>query len=222
MSHPGTPALIFDLDGTLVDSIPGLLASLNAVLAPDLPYTAAEVRPMIGDGVAALVQRALAARGRAEDPALLAAYTTYYTARAGQDDALFPDVAQTLGELRGRWRMAVCTNKPEAAAVALLDRLGLGGLFAAVGGGDSFPFRKPDPRHVLQTLSAAGGGQAVMVGDHANDVRAAAGAGLPCIFAAWGYGAPDMAGSAAVAGRFAEIPALARRLLDQRGAADDR
>ena len=115
MSHPGSPALIFDLDGTLVDSIPGLLASLNAVLQPDPPYTAAEIRPMIGDGVAALVRRALAARGRPENMAVLANYTAYYTARAGQDDALFPGVADTLAQLQSSWRMVICTNKPEAA-----------------------------------------------------------------------------------------------------------
>ena len=205
--------LVLDLDGTLVDSLPGITACLNDVLAAEPAYTAAEVRPMIGDGVAALVHRARAARGLGDDPAVLAAYTARYTERAGQGDTLFPGVADTLRALRDGWRLAVCTNKTEAAARVLLDRLGLGSLFAAIGGGDSFPVRKPDPRHLLDTLSAAGGGPAVMVGDHGNDVRAARGAGLPCIFAAWGYGTPDMAEGAAVARSFADVPAIARRLL---------
>ena len=86
----------------------------------------------------------------------------------------------------------------------------------AIGGGDSFPMRKPDPRHLLATLEAAGGCRelAVMAGDHANDVAAATGAGVPCVFAAWGYGPPEMAqGAVAVAQDFTELVAIARRLL---------
>ena len=71
--------------------------------------------------------------------------------------------------------MAVCTNKPEAAARSLLEALGLLPFFAAIGGGDSFPVRKPDPAHLIATLEAAGGGAAVMVGDHRNDVLGVAG-----------------------------------------------
>src|SRR5678816_2803347 len=88
--------------------------------------------------------------------------------------------------------------------------------FAAVGGGDSFPVRKPDPAHLLATLEAAGGlpSRAVMAGDHANDVVAARGASLPCIFATWGYGPPSMAdGAVAVANDFPEMAKIARRLL---------
>ena len=94
--------------------------------------------------------------------------------------------------------------------------LGLQPLLAAIGGGDSFPVRKPDPAHLLATLEAAGGvpDRAVMAGDHANDVVAARGAGLPCIFAAWGYGPLAMAdGATAVARDIADMAAIARRLL---------
>ena len=88
-------------------------------------------------------------------------------------------------------------------------------LFAAVGGGDSYRTRKPDPKHLLSTLADAGGraDAAVMVGDHHNDVQAAAGAGVPCIFAAWGYGAAPAAGVAATAQAFPEVVGLAQRLL---------
>ncbi len=88
--------------------------------------------------------------------------------------------------------------------------------FAAIGGGDSFPVRKPDPAHLLATLAAAGAdaGHAVMAGDHRNDIIAATGAGMPCIFAAWGYGPPAMAeGATAVAHSFSDLAVLAERLL---------
>ena len=93
---------------------------------------------------------------------------------------------------------------------------GIESLFAAVGGGDSFPVRKPDPAHLLATLAAAGGtaARAAMVGDHRNDVAAANGAKVPCIFAEWGYGSPDMSkGATATARGFTEIPSTAERLV---------
>jgi phosphoglycolate phosphatase len=117
----------------------------------------------------------------------------------------------------------VCTNKPEAAARILLDAVGLGRFMAAVGGGDSFPVRKPDPAHLLATLRAAGGSRerCVMAGDHANDIAAADGAGVPSIFAAWGYGRAEWAKRAtAVARDAAEMAALARSLLRGRSAGE--
>jgi len=89
-------------------------------------------------------------------------------------------------------------------------------LFAAVGGGDSFPVRKPDPAHLLATLAAAGAdrSRAVMIGDHRNDILAATGAGVPGVFAAWGYGPPSAAeGAAAVAQGFADVPGIVERLV---------
>ena len=129
----------------------------------------------------------------------------------------FPGVPETLRLLAGAgWRLAVCTNKPEAPARTLLAALGLDGFFAAIGGGDSFPVRKPDPRHLLATLEAAGGapGRAVMAGDHHNDMLCAAGLGMPAIFAAWGYGPPEVgAQAAAVAQHFSDLPEIAARLV---------
>lgn len=172
---------------------------------------------MIGDGARVLVERAFAARGASAGEAEFAAFLADYEANAAVGSRPYPGVAEALPALAGAgWRLAVCTNKPEAAARGLLAALGLAAFFAAIGGGDSFPVRKPDPAHLLATLAAAGGdrGRAVMLGDHANDVRAAAGAGIPCIFAAWGYGPPAMAeGAAAVAADFAEVPGLLARLV---------
>jgi phosphoglycolate phosphatase len=201
------PVALFDLDGTLVDSVPDIHAALDRMMArlgrPG--FARPEVTAMIGDGVRVLVERALAARDLPFDEAALAGFSADYTANAAEATALFPGITEVLAGLEAAgWRMAICTNKPAAATAALLGALGIGRRFAAVGGGDSFPVRKPDPGHLLATLAAAGGGagRAVMVGDHRNDVLAARGAGLPCLFAGWGYGTPAMAeGAAAVVDR---------------------
>jgi len=198
--------ILFDLDGTLVDSLPDLTAALNRTLGVSL--TEADIRPMVGDGVAVLVARALAFVGRADDTSL-PRFVADYEANAAVATRPFEGMVAALDRLAaGGWRMAVCTNKPERAARALLDGLGLSARFAAVGGGDSFPVRKPDPEHVRATLAAAGGGTAVMVGDHRNDVQAASSAGIPCVFAGWGYGTAAMAeGAARVAATPSDLPA---------------
>jgi phosphoglycolate phosphatase len=211
--------LLLDLDGTLVHSLPDLAAALNRLLrARGLEaLSQSEVAVMIGDGVTRLVQRAFAARGRAPDAGAVAEFSADYGAHAAVETIAYPGVADALRSLADEgWRLAVCTNKPEAAARGVLSELDLARYFAAVGGGDSFPVRKPDPAHLLATLRVAGGdpAHAVMGGDHANDVAAARGAGLPCVFATWGYGPPAMAeGAAAIASDFAELTVIARRLL---------
>ncbi len=211
----------------MIDTVPDLAAALNRLMAARglPPFSLPETMAMVGDGVAKLVERASAARGRPAGPGDIADYTADYAAHAIVDSRPFPGVVETLHALHADgWRLALCTNKPEAPARALLAAFALDGLFAAVGGGDSYPMRKPDPLHMLATLEAAGGtpGSAVHVGDHANDVRAANGAGLPCIFAAWGYGPPVMAdGAAAIAQGFPEVPGLATALLAARGQPGD-
>lgn len=214
-----SPTLLLDLDGTLVDSVPDLAAAVNRLLASRglAPLETAEVTAMVGDGAGALVRRAMAARGAEPDQDAVRSFLEDYGAHAAVFTKPYPGVLPTLRALASEgWRLAVCTNKPEAPARRLLAQLGMLDLFAAVGGGDSFAARKPDPAHALATLERAGGapGAAVMVGDHRNDVLAATGAGLPCIFAAWGYGPPEMArGAQATAARFEEVPALARDLV---------
>jgi len=216
--------LLLDLDGTLVDTVPDLLASLNRLAASHgMPaFAAAEVIPMIGDGAAVLVRRAMAARGREATPDDIQKLLADYTANVADGSRLFPGVEPTLRAMAADgWRFAVCTNKPVVAARDLLEALGVLELFAAVGGGDSYRTRKPDPAHLLATLADAGGraDAAVMVGDHHNDVQAAAGAAVPCIFAAWGYGARPGAASgevAAIAEHFPEVARLAPGLLGRR------
>jgi phosphoglycolate phosphatase len=211
--------LLLDLDGTLVDSVPDLAAALNRLMAARglARFSHAETAAMVGDGARKLVERAFAARRRPPDGTAIERFMADYGAHLATATRPYPGVESTLRAMtEAGWRLAVCTNKPEAMARDLLAALGLADLFRAIGGGDSFSVRKPDPAHILATLRAAGGTpqRAVMAGDHANDVLAASGAGLPCIFAGWGYGPPAMArGAAAIAERFADLPPIAARLL---------
>jgi phosphoglycolate phosphatase len=200
------PLLVFDLDGTLVDSLPDIAAALNRMFAArGLPPLGREqVMPMVGDGLAPLIERAFAVQGRPADDEAAGDYLSDYEANVLVDTRLFDGIAATLETLGGAgWRFAVCTNKPERAAHLLLEGLGIADRFAAIGGGDSFPARKPDPLHLSETIKAANGDPArsIMVGDHYNDIGAARGAGVKSIFAGWGYGRPGMeAGASAICG----------------------
>ncbi len=209
--------MLLDLDGTLVDSVPDLAAAMNRSLAAQglAPLSRAEVRGFIGDGAKALVERGFAARGREADAAILDAFLLDYGANAAVETCAYPGVAEGLAALCDRgWTLAVCTNKPEAPARSLLAALGLAHWFAAIGGGDSYSVRKPDPGHLLATLRASGGvpERCVMVGDHHNDIRAATAAGVPAIWAAYGYGT-HVEGAAATMVQFNELPSLAETLV---------
>lgn len=204
---------VFDLDGTLVDSAPDIHAALDRLMARrHLPgFARAEVVGMIGDGVRVLLERAHAARGITLDEASFDHFMVDYEANAAVLTQPFAGIPELLGALSDAgWRLAVCTNKPEAAARVLLSGLGLDRHFSALGGGDSFPMRKPDPGHLRATLMAAGAApeRAVMIGDHANDMLAARGAGIRAIFAGWGYGPQSMAGGAPIAANVAALRGL--------------
>jgi phosphoglycolate phosphatase len=202
-----------------VDSVPDIAAALNRTLAKRglAAFTDRETALMVGDGSDRLLARAFAARGAVPDAGALPELVADYAANASVATRLFPGVPEMLATMRGQgWMLAVCTNKLEAPARALLAGFGILGLMAGVGGADTVPARKPDPAHLTVTLAAIGGdaAHAVMLGDHANDVQAARAAGMPAIFAGWGYGPPAMAeGAAAVAARIADVPALATKLL---------
>jgi phosphoglycolate phosphatase len=211
--------IVFDLDGTLVDSAPDITAAVNRLLtARALPaLTRPQVTAMVGDGLHKLLERAFAAVGATPDDAAPHEYMVDYERHVLVDTALFPGIAAALEELLAKgWRLAVCTNKPAGAARLLLDGLGVTPKLAAIGGGDSFATRKPDPAHLAATIVAAGGtqGRAIMVGDHRNDIDAARGCVMPSIFAGWGYGPPAMAANAsAIAPTPADLPRLANGLL---------
>ncbi|MCW8085172.1 HAD-IA family hydrolase [Sabulicella glaciei] len=202
------PLAIFDLDGTLVHSAPDIAAALNRLMARRAlpPFALPEVQAMIGDGARALLAKAFAARGAAWGEEDFGSFLPDLEANSAVLSRPFPGIPEALAGLaEARWGLAVCTNKPIAATRALLEGLGLAGRFSVVLGGDSLSVRKPDPGHVRGVLEAAGAapGEAVMIGDHANDVLAARGAGVRSVFAAWGYGADP--GADAVAFSPAEL-----------------
>lgn len=214
-------AVLFDLDGTLVDSVPDLAAAANRLLAElgHAPLVEAEIAAMVGDGVAKLVERTLAAR-RAEAVALgpaVARFTELYQADATTRTRPYPGVPSVLAELAGAGAaLAVCTNKPEQATRAVLDGLGLARFFAVVLGGDSLAARKPDPAPLLAALDRLGAAPAAaaMVGDHRNDVLAAERAGVAAVFARYGYGLATLGAlrPAATIDGFVELPRVLRGL----------
>lgn len=214
-------AVLLDLDGTLVDSAEDLRDALNEILAGEglRPVTGEEVRAMIGDGVLKLVERGLARTGG--DPAgaaaLAPAFLGAYEPRASRKTTLYPGVLDTLRALRtAGLRLAVVTNKPEAATRQILDALGLAGLIEAVVGGDTLPERKPHPAPVTAALRAlaAAPEAAVMVGDNHHDVEAGHGAGLKAVLVGYGYahGDPQTLGADRVVEAFAELPEALRAL----------
>lgn len=214
-------ALLLDLDGTLVDSLPDLAASVNALLAEFGASALAEmeIAPMIGDGTRRLVERALAARGfgAATPETAHTRFLAIYEARPAALSRPYPGVVATLERLSaGGWRLAVCTNKPLRATQLMLRDLALERFFGAVIAGDSLPVQKPDPQVFLAALRALGvaPSQAIAVGDHANDLLAAAAAGMQAIWANYGYGKrPLRPAPAATIDAFIELPAAAAMLL---------
>jgi len=189
-------AVVFDLDGTLVDSAPDLHAHLNALLAelgrPGLAL--AEIRPLIGDGARALLQRGLAASGGlpagADLEALFLEFVTRYTARPVRFGAVYEGVAAVLDALHAEGaRLGVCTNKPQVPSERVLAALGLERYFPVVIGGDRLAVRKPDPGHLRAVLERLGArpARAVMVGDSATDLLTARAAGVACVLVSFGY-----------------------------------
>jgi phosphoglycolate phosphatase len=187
-------ALVFDLDGTLVDSLPDLAATLATTLgeigAPALPSET--VRSMIGDGTTALVARALAASGLPASllSERLARFLALYEAAPARLTRPYPGVVETLRALQaaGR-RLAICTNKPQRATLAVLRGTGLDGFFASVVGGDVLAVKKPDPAHLIAALHGIGAtpDDAIMIGDNEHDVAMAKAAGVPVILVRYGY-----------------------------------
>ena len=213
--------LVFDLDGTLIDSAPDLATALNKVLvdARREPVTLHQVTQMIGDGVATLVERGFAATGGTpEDPGhQLDRFHHHYNNATADLTELYPGVLETLRMLTETgYRMALCTNKPAAPTMAVLEAFGLTGFFEAVAGGDTFPVRKPSPGHLLGVLRQmeADPEHAVMIGDSPNDVQVALNAAVPVIAVSYGYRrvpAEEM-GADLLIERFAQLPDALRQL----------
>lgn len=207
--------LLFDLDGTLVDTLPDLTNALNEVLREHgyPPLSPQQVRPMIGDGMAALLARGFAARGGApaEAAAAQGRFVAAYEAAGSELSRPYPGVAETLAALRAQgYRTAVCTNKPHHATGEVLRDTGLAGLFDGYAGGDRFAVRKPDPGHLLGLVEALGGdgSRAAMIGDSENDALSGRAAAMTLILMRYGYARtdPGQLGADRVLDRFDQIP----------------
>ena len=194
--------LVLDLDGTLVDSAPDLLATLDAILprhgfkAPNSPG----MRDGIGHGARHLIEYALHQQQITVDEATLHAmhmeFLQYYEANICVESRLYPGAVALLDRFeRAGFKFAVCTNKLEGLSRHVLAELRVADRFAAICGGDTFANRKPHPAHLLKTISAAGGapGNAVMVGDSRTDLDTARAAGVPIIGVTYGYTPVPMA-----------------------------
>ena len=220
-------AVVFDLDGTLVDSLPDLTAALNKMLegAGRRLLTEGEVRLMIGDGTRALVRRALLATSSSDQPganapALIEAsdfenvhrqFQRAYEADLTNRSRLYRGVKETLAALNHRgFRLGICTNKQQRATLAVLQGFGILSYFTAVVGGDATKYRKPDPRHLLAVLDQLNvtPNESVMVGDNENDYAAAQEAGTAAILMRYGYlrVAPETLSPDAWLDEFGEIP----------------
>jgi phosphoglycolate phosphatase len=191
-----TQTIVFDLDGTLIDTAPDLVDTLNVVFAreamPPVPYEIG--RNLIGGGAKAMIARAVAAEGRVFAPAKLeqmfAHFIAHYSAHVADRSRPFPGLVDALDALTSRgFRFAVCTNKLERLSVLLLEEFKLAGRFEVICGQDTFGVQKPDPEILRRTIAAAGGQlqRAVMIGDSATDIRTARAAGIPVIAVDFGY-----------------------------------
>lgn len=188
--------IIFDLDGTLADTAPDLISTLNRITAPfDLaPTKQLNFGNLIGQGARAMIQRAFELNNIALDEPLLddlfEQFLVDYAANIAVETRLFDGAIEVIAQLEQSGDLlAVCTNKTEFLARRLLDQLGISQYFASVTGGNSFAFRKPDGRHILETIKLAGGDKtsSIMIGDSNADIQAAKNAGIPSIAVTFGY-----------------------------------
>jgi phosphoglycolate phosphatase len=228
MPDPASPlagaTIVFDLDGTLIETAPDLVGTLNVLLEREglAPLPLAQARNMIGQGAKALIARGFAAaQAPLPEPKLAALFEdfiTHYLAHIADESRPFPGLIGALDALEGDGaQFAICTNKRTDLSIALMDTLGLSQRFRANVGGDGAAAQKPDPRHLLTTIERAGGdpGRAVMVGDSASDAGAARAADVPLVLVSFGYTdtpAREL-GADILIDHFDQLPDACRRLL---------
>lgn len=218
------PAMIFDLDGTLVDTAPDLLGALNAILIREgrPPVNHADLRHLVGFGARTMMSEAFRMTGGAMDPerlpALIDDYIAHYRKHVAVASRAFPGVEETLTALKARGvRLGVLTNKPQELTDLLLPALKLDHYFEAIHGAGRYSYNKPDARVFHHVVEELGGGPALMIGDSATDVATARAAGVPVILVSFGY-TPEPArelGADSVVDDFREIPDIAMRLLQE-------
>lgn len=193
MTNP-KPIILFDLDGTLIDSAPDLVGTLNIILKRHgrTTLTISAVKKLVGNGARALLERGFKETGAPAEnlDALTVEFIETYVPNCAVLSRPFSGVIETLDTFANSgYRMAVCTNKPQAPSETILTELGLMQYFEVVVGGDFFPMRKPDPQHLLGALQLMDAPEtpAIMVGDSYNDVASARNAGMPVIVVTYGY-----------------------------------
>lgn len=190
------PLLVFDLDGTLLETAPDLVGTLNAILTEEglqtIPLETAKT--YIGQGARMMIENGFAANNQSVAPerldSLMAQFLQKYEARISQETYAFPGLLEALDKLQlDGWDFAVCTNKHERLARLLLDDLSLTDRFVVITGGDTFDHKKPHPEHLLKTVELAGANveQTIMVGDSRSDIDAAKAASIPVIAVDFGY-----------------------------------
>jgi len=190
------PTIVFDLDGTLVDSNRDLVPALNRTTAHDglPPISREDVGHVVGQGALMMIKRAFDFHKTPLDPVrhkeLLSVFLETYEAHIADETVYYDGVLKALDELAEQgWILAVCTNKYEKLARKLIGIIGGTERFSAITGGDTFDNKKPDPSHIIETIKLAGGNpaRAVMVGDSINDINAAIAAQIPVVAVDFGY-----------------------------------
>lgn len=222
------PLIVFDLDGTLVETAPDLIATLNVILAKQnlSPLPLESARNMIGGGARKLIERGLEAEGKsctaAEIDQMMDDFIAYYADHIADSSTIFEGLLEALDVLEAEGcAFAVCTNKLEGLSKLLMDKLDLTKRFAAICGQDTFGIAKPDPSFLRQTVARAGGDMrsTIMVGDAGTDIGVARRANVPVIGVTFGYTEtpieqlnPDI-----VISHMNDLPAAVRSLLQKIG-----
>jgi phosphoglycolate phosphatase len=213
---------VFDLDGTLVDSVDGIAVAINRLLRAKkaLPLQREEASALLGHGLDAFAKAACESRGVTLTDDELWRFHHDYLSNPLIGTKLYPRVPATLSLLAQKgWRLAVCTNKSEAPAIAILNGLAIFDYFDVICCGDTVEQQKPHPGHLSETLQRGGFRHlpAVMIGDHAVDVAVASASGMASVFAGWGYGHTEPAfRPSAVASSFEDLPGILESLIPAR------
>lgn len=213
--------VLFDLDGTLVDTAPDLTGALNHVLAQhDLaPFSVQKVRNTVGFGARITIERSFSHYGKTlSDDALdlaHAQFLAHYSENICKNSTLFPGVGTVLDDLKNNGiLMSVCTNKTENLSLDLLEQIGVSHYFSSICGSDTVPNKKPHPDHIFSAINRAGGitEESIMIGDSLADIEAARAAGIPVIVMRYGYTATpsDELGADLVLDEFSQIPKALR------------